>query len=129
MAEGCVTDIVSQGYGLDEIQIKAEHRADVPGDSGYQLDMQRPTGDVIVLIEGKDLGFVRVAVVERQMHDFLHIPHKSRPPKGGRIRSAQVTPHHPTVRKLPGILPMLFPILLNSLLQAFTQPVVIQRHR
>ena len=94
VGKGGMTDIVTQCNGLDQIQIQVQCSADGPGDPGHQLDMEAPTGDVVVFDQGEHLGLIGIAVVVGAVHDPVDILGKIGTPDGGRfgiVLAAQCT--------------------------------------
>ena len=63
MAEGRVTDIMTEGDGLDQVLVEVEKTADGAGDSRNQLDVKDPVGDVIVADQAEYLRFIDIAGV------------------------------------------------------------------
>ena len=64
------------GDRFDQILVQGQKPPDRPGDFGNQLNMQDPVGDVVVLYQIKDLGFVDVAGVGQGVQDPVHIQRK-----------------------------------------------------
>jgi hypothetical protein len=60
MPEWGVSDVVSQGNRLNEIFIQAQESADGSGNFGYQLNMEDPVGNMIVLDQIKYLCFIDI---------------------------------------------------------------------
>jgi hypothetical protein len=73
VTKGGVADIMTQGNGLNEILIEMEEAADGPGNSGDQLHMQDPMGDVVIGDQAEDLGLVYVAGVCPGVEDTVGI--------------------------------------------------------
>jgi hypothetical protein len=73
MAEGGVTDVVAEGYGFDEILIKAQVSANGTGNLGKELDVENPVANVFVFYEIKDLGFVDIAGIGAGMQDAVGV--------------------------------------------------------
>ena len=117
VAEGRMPQVVPQGDGLDQLQIQPQDGADIPGDPGDQLYVQRPAGDVVVVIKREHLGLVRIAVIYGQMQNLFRIPHKNGPPEVcpvfGHIRPA----HRRVVIKAEGIDPSVFSVPRDPFLQ------------
>ena len=53
-----------------------------PTNAAYQLHMKGAAGNIIVLIEGKNLRFIGIAVIIRAVQNGFGIPNKRRSPKG-----------------------------------------------
>jgi hypothetical protein len=73
MPERGVTEIVAQGDSLNKVFIKSQETADGPGYPGYELDMEDPVGDVVVVHKMKNLGFVNIPYIGAGMEDSVRI--------------------------------------------------------
>ena len=94
MGKGGVTDVVTQGNGLDQIQVQVQRTANGPGDSGHQLDMKAPTGDIVILYQGEHLGLVGITVIIGAVHDPVDVLGKGRPPHRRRCFIAETAQCH-----------------------------------
>jgi hypothetical protein len=73
---------MTKSDGFNQIQIQVQSAADGSGDSRYQLNVQTPSGDVIVLHQRVDLGLIAVTVIEGAVENLINIPGKGRTPDG-----------------------------------------------
>jgi hypothetical protein len=60
MTEWGVADIMPQGNGLNEVLIQPQQASYGTTDFRNELDVQYPVGDVVVLDQIEDLGFIYV---------------------------------------------------------------------
>jgi hypothetical protein len=79
MAKRRMANIMAKGDGLDQVLIKPEESTDGPGNPRNDLNMQDPVGDMIVVHQGKHLGFIDVAGIGFGMEDAVRILGKGLP--------------------------------------------------
>lgn len=68
-----VSNIVTQGDSLDQILVEPQEASNRARNFRYQLYMQDPVSNVIVLKQEENLGFVNVAAVSQGMDDPIGI--------------------------------------------------------
>jgi hypothetical protein len=68
-----MADVVSKRDGFDEVLVQAKKSSDGSGNSGNELHMEHPVGDVVVFDEIEYLGFVDVAGIGMGMEDPIDI--------------------------------------------------------
>lgn len=85
--------------------------------------MKSAAGDVVVIIKGKDLSFVGVAIVDGQMQYLLDVADKGGAPEIGLVVGG-VTAECCGVGGAVGIDPSGLPVCENAGLQLVTQTVV-----
>ena len=73
MSEWSVADVMPQGDSFDEVFVKSQETADIACDFGKKLDMQNSVGDVVVINQVEDLGFVYVAGIRQRVNDPVRI--------------------------------------------------------
>ena len=122
-----MADVVTEGNGLDEIQVQMEGRADGAGDAGDQLNVEGATGDVVVFVEGKDLGLVGIAVVVGAMHDLVNVMHEGGTPYAPLVLDQVAAANHVAIRKGHGREGAVVPIRLD-LLGHFRRKYLVFRH-
>ena len=94
VGKGCMADVMTQGDGLDQIQVQVQGAADGPGDPGHQLHMEAAAGDVIIFDQGEYLGLVRIPVVVGAVHDPVNILGEiGAPDRGGLVASKTADRH------------------------------------
>jgi len=78
MAEGRVTEVMADGYGLDEVEVEAERHADGAPHPADHLQVEGAARDIVVAYERKDLCLVGATRVERVVDDLLDIHDEAR---------------------------------------------------
>jgi hypothetical protein len=68
-----VPQIVAQGNRLNEVLVQPKETADGSRNPGDQLDMENSVTDVVVIDQGKNLGFVNVATITPGMQYTVSI--------------------------------------------------------
>ena len=76
MPEGCMTDVMAQCDGFNEVFIQSQKPADGTGNFRYQLNMENTMGDVVILDQVKNLGFVNIAGICTRVKYYIHIQGK-----------------------------------------------------
>jgi hypothetical protein len=66
-------NIMTQGDSFYQILVKTQKPANRASDFRYQLHVQDPVGNVIILKQEENLGFVYVAAVGLGMDDSIRI--------------------------------------------------------
>ena len=94
VGKGGVSNVVSQGDGLDQVQVQVQGAADGPGDAGHQLNMEAAAGNVIIFDQGKDLGLVCIAIVVRAVHDPVDVLGEIGPPDRSGLIPAKAADRH-----------------------------------
>jgi hypothetical protein len=85
MPKGGVADVMSQGYGLNQIFIEPQKTADGPGNFRHKLNMKYPMGDMVMFNQIKDLGLVYITGVGQGVEDTVRIQGEMLSMTGGRI--------------------------------------------
>ena len=117
VGKGGMADIVTQGDGLNQIQIQIQRAADGSGDTGHQLNVQASSGHVIVLHQREDLSLIGVTVVVGAVQDTVNILSKSGAPDRS-FRSIAVAANRRFIRTGPinkGMVPFFLLHLLRKL--------------
>jgi hypothetical protein len=73
VAERGVTNVMSKGYGLNEVLIESQETPHSPGYLGDKLNVQDAMGDMIILDEIKHLSFIHVARIGERMENPIRI--------------------------------------------------------
>ena len=73
MTERRVADIVTERNSLDKIKVKTENIANRTRNSRNELNVQRPSRYIVVLIERENLRFIRLSVVIRAVKDLINV--------------------------------------------------------
>ena len=82
VTEGRVSYIVTEGNCLDKVEVEIKHRANRARYTRYKLNVKCATGDIVVLIEGKHLRLIGIAIVVGAVHNLINVTHVRRPPDG-----------------------------------------------
>ena len=61
--EGRMADVVTEGDGLDEVEVEPERATDVPSHPRHELHVQATTSEVVVCPKREDLGLAVEPVV------------------------------------------------------------------
>ncbi len=73
MPEWCMTDIMPDCNGLDQILVQPQVAPDCPGDLGDQLYVQHSMRDMVVSDKVKNLCFVDISAICEGMQYPVHI--------------------------------------------------------
>ena len=79
MTKGSMSNIMTEGNGFNEIEIKPKSPSDIARYAANKLLMQAASRNVVMGTKRKYLRFSVQSIVCRRMQDFLGIAHKSRP--------------------------------------------------
>ena len=80
--EGRMPQIVPEGNRLDQGGVQTQRAAQLACVLGNQLQVEGTARQVVVAVEGEDLGLVHAAVVEGIVQDTVHVPGEVGPDQG-----------------------------------------------
>jgi hypothetical protein len=115
VTERSVTYIVSESDSLDQIEIKPESRADRSRDPGNELNVKRPSRNIVVSVERKHLGLVCIAVIVRTVKDLVDVADESRAPDAGTVAFSVLSAYDIAFVKRKGPGSSVFSIVCYSL--------------
>jgi hypothetical protein len=79
VSKGCMADVMAQSNGFDQVQVQSKQMSNGPRHFGYELHVEHPVGDVIILDEVENLGFVDIAGIGQRVEYPVGIHGKSLP--------------------------------------------------
>ena len=68
-----VAHVMPQRYSLNQVEVQIEKIADSAGNFGYQLHMENPVSDVVVLDKIEHLGLVNITAVGTGIEDAVNV--------------------------------------------------------